>query len=67
MYTILDLIEREDDGNNWFDVADETYSILKRRDGKCLVYRQNENDPKVYDWSEIYHDDLDECLKYINK
>ncbi len=68
IYGIIPFIlkEREDNGNRHYYTKDEEFKIIERTDFRFLLYKLNHKED-CYDWTETYHNSLEECESEARK
>jgi guanylate kinase len=58
-------LREEDAGFKYYFTKDEEFEVIERPD-KFLLYRLNHKDD-CYDWTETYHNDIEECKEEMKK
>jgi hypothetical protein len=58
--------EEENDGLKHYYTQDEEFEVIERPDNFFLLYKLNKQDD-CYDWTETYHNNLEECKEEIQK
>lgn len=60
------VLKQHEDDLKLYSTDDDKFHVLERSDGIFLLYQLNAKDD-CYDWTETYHDSLEQCEKEVGR